>query len=163
VIEAMMKRALAAPAGAFVEVGVYHGGTAWHLARGAVAQGRPCYLYDTFSGIPYRAPLDDHNVGDFADTSLEQVQADIPSAQCVPGIFPASAREMGPIAFVHLDCDQERSYADALAYFDTRMVRGGVIWCDDVPCLRGAEAALRAYCERTGRVWQLAEKAWIGY
>ncbi len=147
VTAAMISRAMACPPGAFVEVGVYQGGTAWHVARAAADQARPCYLYDTFEGIPYRGELDSHAVGDFRDTSLEQVQRACPTAIVVPGLFPGSARAMGPVAFVHLDCDQEQSYAEALAWFDEHMVEGGLIWCDDA-CLEGAKRAIRQHVDR---------------
>lgn len=165
-IAAMLKRAEATPFGTFIEVGVYHGGTAWHLAKLAESQGRPLYLFDTFAGMPYAIEgLDSHPVGDFKDTSLEAVQAAIPYAICVKGIFP-QGDELPPsptIAFAHLDCDQYQSYRDALDYLDTRMIPGGLIWCDDVPCLAGAAKALNEYCARTGRTWELAEKAFIRY
>jgi len=160
---ALAKLAQSTPAGAFVEVGVYHGGTAWHLAQVAQAQGRPCYLYDTFTGIPYRGELDSHRVGDFADTSVEEVKTAIPYATVVAGIFPDSAVEMGPVAFVHLDVDQYRSYREALAYFQPRMVEGGVIWCDDVGCLAGADAAVKEFCQTHRLIPIVAEKTYIRF
>ena len=163
VAAALTARAMATPPGAFVEVGVYHGGTAWHLARAAEAQLRGCFLYDTFSGIPHRSDGDSHQVGDFKDVTIEQVIRDIPYALVIEGVFPGSAIPMGPIAFVHLDCDQYQSYREALEYFDSRMVKGGLIWCDDVPALPSAERAVREYAARFGRVVEVAEKAFIRY
>ena len=161
VAAAMCALAASGPPGAFVEVGVYHGGTAWHLARVAEPQGRPLYLYDTFSGIPYRNEGVAHAVGDFRDTTAADVHRDIPYATIVEGIFPDSAIEMGPIAFVHLDCDQYRSYQEALDYFGPRMVSGGVIWCDDVPCLEGAARAVNEFVARGGCRPVLAEKLYL--
>lgn len=163
VVEAMLKVARACPDGAFVEVGVYHGGTAWHLAHAAEEQRRPIWLYDTFTGIPYRDAIDSHQVGDFSDTSFRTVEKAIPYAQVVPGLFPGSAHVMGPIAFVHLDVDQYRSYKEALAFFRTRMVRGGVIWCDDADCLEGAGAAVREFAQATGLPTVKAEKIYIQF
>lgn len=150
IIDAMLKRACATPPGAWVEVGVYQGGTAWHLSTAAEAQGRALYLYDTFSGIPCKGPHDSHSVGDFADTSPELVAELLPNAHVVEGVFPRSALEMGPIAFVHLDCDQEESYRNALAYLGPRMVEGGIVWCDDVPCLAGALRAVSEFAASAG-------------
>ena len=163
VIAAMCKRALATPPGCFLEVGVYHGGSAWHLARAAESQGRQIYLYDTFTGIPYRREIDSHQVGDFGDASFEFVQEVIPYATIVAGIFPAFALPMGPIAFAHLDCDQHQSYEDALNYLEPRMVPGGVVWCDDVDCLSGATAAVREFAARTGRLMVGAEKVFLQF
>lgn len=162
-IAAFVQRAKATPPGAFVEVGVYHGGTAWHISQAAEEQGRSCFLYDTFAGIPHKASVDSHQIGDFNDTSAQLIRDCIPYATVIEGVFPGSAIEMGPIAFVHLDCDQYESYHDALEYFEPRMVPGGLIWCDDVPCLAGAELALSEFAARHNRVVQLAEKAYIQY
>lgn len=164
VIAAMVKLARGTPPGALVEVGVYHGGTAWHLAKVAVDLQRPLFLYDTFTGIPYALDgTDSHKIGDFSDTSAAEVKAAIPCAFVMPGIFPQSAVEMGPIAFVHLDCDQYRSYVEALAYFEHRMLPGGVIWCDDADCLPGAGLAVREFAARTGRSVVGAEKHYLQF
>jgi predicted O-methyltransferase YrrM len=144
VAAALCALAAKTPAGCFVEVGVYHGGTAWHLAKTAELQGRTLYLYDTFTGIPYadRAAGDSHLVGDFKDTSAAHVRMDIPTALVIEGVFPESALDMEPVAFVHLDCDQYQSYRDALDYLLLRMVPGGMIWLDDYECLGGATRAV---------------------
>ena len=132
------------PLGCFVEVGVYKGGTAWFLSQLCVEQGRELYLYDTFTGIPHRDDGDSHSIGDFADTSYEEVRARIPHAITVQGIFPLSAVPMPPIAFAHLDCDQYRSVKESVEYLLPRMIPQGVIWFDDSPCLQGAKKAAEA-------------------
>lgn len=132
-----------APAGCFVEVGVYKGGTAWHLAKVARAQGRPLFLYDTFCGMPFSDEGDSHKVGDFGATSLEMVQKAIPDAICVPGVFPASLVDMPPVAFAHIDCDQFRSITDCVReLFFKRMVPGGIMVFDDYPFLPAAVRAV---------------------
>ena len=151
-IQALLGVASLTPPGSFVEVGVYQGGTAWHLCELAQRQGRRLYLYDTFTGIPYKNELDSHVIGDFRDTSVEALRSLLPEAIVVEGIFPRSALEgMGPVAFVHLDCDQYQSYAEALSTLGPLMTPGGVIWCDDVPCLAGARAAVSEFAARSGR------------
>jgi Macrocin-O-methyltransferase (TylF) len=147
VAAAMCEKAAAAPAGCFVEVGVYLGGTAWHLAKVAREQRRNLYLYDTFEGMPYADPVagDSHKVGDFADTSVAQVQAAIPDALVIKGVFPKLSPVYLPItvvAFAHLDCDQYQSYRDSLDYLVPRMSPGGLIWLDDYDCLVGATRAV---------------------
>lgn len=144
--EWLEKLASTAPSGGcFVEVGVYKGGTAWHLAKVARQQSRQLYLYDTFEGIPFRNEEkgDAHKVGDFRETSLEQVQAAIPDAICVKGVFPASIVEMPPVAFAHVDCDQYQSVKDCIAeLFFQRMMPGGIMVFDDYKCLAGATRAV---------------------
>jgi macrocin-O-methyltransferase TylF-like protien len=147
VIQAMLECASKTPFGPFVEVGVFQGGTAWHLARLAQHLDREVWLYDTFVGTPYSGPHDSHKVGDFSECSADAIRAAIPYAHIVGGIFPGSAahwlaRPAHPIAFVHLDCDQERSYRESIAFLKPLMAVGGVMWFDDAPCLPGARLAV---------------------
>lgn len=143
VIQAMKNLASSTPTGNFVEVGVYKGGTAWHLAEVAKSQNRDLYLYDTFSGIPHRGDLDSHRVGDFSDTSVETVRNRIPYAQVIQGIFPQTMVPMGDISFAHLDCDQYQSVFESSQALIPFMVKGGIIWFDDVFCLEGATEAFK--------------------
>jgi O-methyltransferase len=149
----MCELAARTPAGAFVEIGVYKGGSARLLADVAEQQGRELHLFDTFTGMPIAGPEDSHQVGDFADTSEAAVRALIPSAHFHVGIFPATAPvAMPPIAFVHLDVDQYQSYRDAIAWAAPLMVPGGVIWFDDCGILPSADrAALEAFGERVDK------------
>lgn len=145
VIAALSFGASLAPDGCFVEVGVFQGGTAYHLNEVAKEQVRKLYLYDTFEGIPYCDVCDSHKLGDFNDTSYEKVRDLFPDATVVKGVFPYSAVPMEPIAFVHLDCDQYQSYKDAIQYLAPLMVKGGVMWFDDSPCLPGALKAVTEF------------------
>jgi hypothetical protein len=81
--------------------------------------------------MPYADPGDRHEVGDFADTSLQAVKDLIPHASVVPGIFPQSAVPMPPVAFAHIDVDQYRAYIDTCRYLDPLMAPGGIMWFDD--------------------------------
>jgi hypothetical protein len=137
----MLCLARSLPSGCLVEVGVYQGGSAWHLTQLALEQQRDIYLYDTFTGIPYAEAIDSHHPGDFADTSYHAVCQLLPTARVIQGIFPDSAIEMPPVAFAHLDCDQYRAVKESAEYLMTRMTPRGVIWFDDAPCLAGAKKA----------------------
>ncbi len=144
VIECLIETASGTPQGCFVEVGVYKGGTAWHLAKLAEDQGREIYLFDTFTGIPYKEPFDPITPGTFNDTSFEEVQKAIPYAKIIQGIFPQSsaAITLPEIAFVHLDCDQYQSIKEAAVFLTPHMVKGGIMWFDDYGCLEGANMAV---------------------
>jgi len=142
VINAMINRAKQTPPGIFVEVGVYKGGTAWHLCKLAKQQNRKIYLYDTFEGIPYKDPVDSHKIGDFKNTSYEKIVKELPYATVVKGIFPDSAVEMEDISFVHFDCDQYKSIIDGVSYLRSKMIKGGVMWFDDYAVLKGATKAI---------------------
>lgn len=133
------------PAGDFVEVGVYKGGSATMLAQVAREQKRRLFLFDTFTGIPVRneAKGDSHRVGDFSDTSVDAVRAAIPDAIIVQGIFPCTLTDdVGPIALAHIDCDQYDSVRSCCIRLGPRMVAGGVMVFDDYDVLDGAKAAV---------------------
>lgn len=130
------------PAGNFVEIGVYKGGSAWHLTELAKTQNRQIYLYDTFEGIPYRSKIDHHNIGDFNDTNYINVKESLPYAHVVKGIFPESALDMENISFVHFDCDQYQSIIDGVNYILPKMVSGGIMLFDDYNWLEGATKAV---------------------
>lgn len=145
VIQELVDEARRVPAGDFVEVGVYKGGSAVHLAAVAREQARRLFLFDTFEGMPFQLPgVDDHKVGDFGDTSLADVQATIPDAHFRVGVFPETLTDdVGPIALAHVDCDQYRSVKDCCERLAPRMVEGGVMIFDDPGCLDSATRAVR--------------------
>ncbi len=125
--------------GCIVEVGVFKGGTLWHLAlnRG----GRRVYGYDTFTGIPVQSEWDQHRVGDFGDTSWAEVQKAVPGASVIKGVFPGSAVPMPMVSFAHIDCDQYQSIKESVAYLEPLMLPGGVMWFDDY-CLPSGKKAV---------------------
>ena len=126
-IDSLMYYASRAPYGAIVEIGVYKGGTAWHLDK----LGRPLFLYDSFEGMPTSTDKDVHQLGHFSDCSAEAVQAAIPSARVIKGMFPQSLVPMPPVGFVHADADQYESTKAILEVMPPLMVRGGFILFDD--------------------------------
>jgi len=164
--------------GACAEVGVFRGGTAELIAidRGEIgsrcyhkeryiqkAHGeycerglRPLYLFDTFTGIPYSGKHDNHHkAGDFSDTSFEEVRDRLAKYEGVSihqGVFP---RDTGSVvddvkfSFVHLDVDVYESYINALNVFYPRMIKGGVIICDDYSwgSTLGAKVAIDEFFE----------------
>ena len=161
VLEPMIQMARETPPGCFVEVGVYKGGSAQLLHEVAVEQGRRLYLYDTFTGIPFKDSIDSHIVGDFNDTDIDQVREVAPTAIIVQGIFPESIVAMGLIAFAHIDCDQYRSVLDCCIILGPMMVPGGVMWFDDWECLDGATAAIKEIFE--GRIEEIAGKGVVRF
>ena len=143
-ITSLVELATGTPAGAFAEVGVYKGGSAWHLAQIATAQHRELHLFDTFKGIPEEGPEDTNfRVGDFADTTEAAVRAAVPGAMFHVGQFPDTMpMDMPPLAFVHCDCDQYRSTGAVIAMMRPLMVVGGVMLFDDTDHLPGAIQAV---------------------
>ncbi len=144
ILHELMEEARRAPPGAFAEVGVYKGGSARALAEVAREQGRRLVLFDTFSGIPYQKEgVDSHKVGDFSDTSLDQVRAEIPEAEFRVGIFPETLTDdVVGIALAHVDCDQYDAVRACCEHLAPRMAPGGVMVFDDPGCLTGASQAV---------------------
>ncbi len=138
------------PDGAFVEVGVYQGGSAYHLTHVAQKQHREIWLYDTFDGMPYSEPgVDTIPVGD--------IKADYQTVKKALGTYPYLIKcvfpmtdflPQAPVAFVHVDCDQYKAIVDTCKALEPLMAPGGVMWFDDVVVLKGARQA----------VWSLYEK-----
>lgn len=141
IIKELVEKASSTPEGCFIEVGVYKGGTASYLTELAEKQNREIYLYDTFTGIPFREEYEKHKVGDFSDTSFESVRDALPYAKVIQGIFPESAVSMPSIAFAHIDVDQYKSYVDCINYLSPKMISGGIMWFDDYE-LQGAKNAI---------------------
>lgn len=117
------------PPGAFVEIGVYKGGTAWTLAQ----FGRPLYLYDTFEGHPESCLIEpeSHYKGRFSDTSAEAIQEAIPAAHVIKGMFPQSLVRMPLVGFCHADVDTYQSTVSVLENMIPRMAPSGMILFDD--------------------------------
>lgn len=127
--------AASAPPGAFVEVGVYRGGSARRLYEIAERQGRTLYLFDTFTGHPATGPEDDtrrHYRGRYADAiDPAELQRELPRAVVVVGEFPGSLVDVGPVAFVHADTDLYHSTDEICRVFPPLMVPGGILYFDD--------------------------------
>lgn len=152
--DAMVELATKTPPGNFLEVGVYKGGTATLLYELTEQQHRKLFLYDTFTGMPYKSAVDEHEIGDLADTSVEEVRQYCPNAVIVPGIFPHSAVDMGPIAFAHIDCDQYQAHVESIEFLLPKMVKGGVIWFDDSTALYGARLAVMSLLGDTVKTYK---------
>jgi O-methyltransferase len=123
------------PDGCFAEVGVYQGGSAKILYSIAQKQGRDLFLYDTFSGMPFKGEFDTHDAGMFSDCSVDDIQARYPNSIVCQGIFPESVVKMPRVAFVHADADQYQSTLDICKTFTPLMVKGGMILFDDYYCV----------------------------
>jgi O-methyltransferase len=137
--------------GAFIECGVYQGGTARLFAE-IIARhdrNRRLHLFDTFEGMPATGPSDLHQQGDFADTSLSQVRrfVDHPNiATFYPGLIPEtfSGLKSERIAFAHIDVDIYQSVLDCCEFIYPRLSAGGVVVFDDYgfPTCPGARRAV---------------------
>jgi len=124
-------------AGDLAEVGVFRGGTAKLLAKTSAPSGKTVHLFVTFAGMPsVDANIDLHHAGDFANTSIEAVQAylhDCGNVRLYQGIFPTTAQpvEQRSFALVHIDVDIYTSVLSCCEFFYPRMQRGGIMVFDD--------------------------------
>jgi O-methyltransferase len=125
--------------GDIVECGVYKGGTAAMMARVISESGskRQLFLFDTFAGMPETDPSRDiHILGEFADTSLEEVKMYVNAPEIAvlrPGLIPDTfvGLESHRVAFAHVDVDIYKSVIDSLEFLWPRLLPGGSIVFDD--------------------------------
>jgi hypothetical protein len=129
--------------GAVAECGSFRGATAKLIA--GILPERDLHLFDTFAGHPGVDRSKDGaywNVGDFNDTSAEDVAAFLADtrAQLYPGVVPSTLSAVAEerFCFVHLDMDLYAPTKDALDFFHPRMVPGGCILIDDYGIRSGA-------------------------
>lgn len=145
-LEAMKALALRAPLGDFVEVGVFHGGSASYLYEVTQAQGRTLHLFDTFTGTPFHAEgLDRHKIdGEFAAVAAPaRIRELMPAAKLYIGIYPDThPQDLRDLAFIHCDCDQYMSYRYVIRKMWPLLVHGGILLFDDYPYLAGAKRAV---------------------
>lgn len=158
-------------AGAFVECGVWRGGSMMAIAMTLVEQGdtdRDLYLFDTFTAMPASGPEDylangqkvvDLSDGDevpaaYAFIPLESVKAAMASTgypvermHFVPGMveetIPSSAP--GAIALCRLDTDYYASTKHELEHLYPRITSGGALIIDDYGHFLGAKQAVDEY------------------
>jgi len=136
-----LSRQAMAVSGAFVECGVYRGGTAVLMAKvleqSGVAVNKPLHLFDTFCGMPQTTRgVDLHKAGDFADTNAAAVRARLPpriTCELHAGVIPQTFAALTDlqVAFAHIDLDIYRAVLDSCEFLYPRMTRGGFMVFDD--------------------------------
>ncbi len=126
--------------GAFAELGVYKGDSAWIIHQ--MAPDRKLHLFDTFAGF-FEPDLSmetgeaaTYSWRDFADTDAASVKARFDHTEGVvihEGWFPDTAAEAEDLTFalVHIDADLYQPVKAGLAFFYPRLAPGGVILIHD--------------------------------
>ena len=126
--------------GAMAELGVYKGETAKVIHH--MVPDKKLYLFDSFEGLPRQVIREDCDgqvrpyTVKFDQTSPEGVAKYISGNDNViirKGIFPETARDLGDetFVFVHIDADLYQSTKDALEFFYSRLVPGGIVLIHD--------------------------------
>jgi O-methyltransferase len=160
--------------GAFVECGVWRGGSAMIFALTSLAVGdtsRDIYLFDTFEGMPQSdgrdityeglVPTDFHpqarGEGDadgWLRASLEEVRSNLLGTGYPPerliyikGLVEETIPGAGPdrIALLRLDTDFYESTKHELLHLYPRLSAGGVLIIDDYGYWRGSKEATDEY------------------
>lgn len=158
-----------APAGLFIEVGVYKGGFLRFLAQHFPR--RKLFGFDTFEGLPSPGKFDNvHKRGDFGDTSFEEVSqhlSSFPNVKLIKGFYPDSdiLPAVPQVAFAFVDVDLYGSTYRSIVHLAPRMVSGGRIYCDDafLPSCEGATLACCRFAVETGNPPRLVSKEHLLY
>jgi O-methyltransferase len=129
--------------GAFIEIGVWRGGTAALIATQARDLGLKDKVYacDTFSGVVKAGAEDpDYVGGEHADTSQRSVEElfyeklKLDNIEILTGIFPEETGgkvENLKFRFCHIDVDVYQSAKDVTEWIWERLIPGGLIVYDD--------------------------------
>src|SRR5262245_7694293 len=156
--------------GAFVECGVWRGGTGFLMAevlRQAGAQDRKVWLLDSFEGMPPVETIDGARaIADANDPAgplsrqasrapLEEVQKAAMElglaahTTFVKGWFQQTLSviraRIGPIALLHLDCDWHASVRCCLDHLYDQVVDGGFVVLDDYYVYDGCAIAVHEF------------------
>jgi len=162
--------------GAFVECGVWRGGSAgiMGLAMKSFDAKRPLHLFDSFEGLPEPGPQDGTAAVEYSggrsgghlasiakcDATLdlvrtllfERLQLDPKKVHFHVGWFqetvPVAAKELGPISILRLDGDWYESTRVCLEHLYPKVSSGGVVILDDYNGWEGSRKATDEYRER---------------
>lgn len=165
-------------AGAFVECGVWRGGSAMVAASTLLECGedtRDFYLYDTFEGMPMPGELDrrydgtpaietyqahkDGGGGGWAYAGIDEVDANLRSTgyprdrmRLIKGEVERTLPEALPdrVAILRLDTDFYSSTKQELAHLYKRVSPGGILMIDDYGYWSGAKLAVDEFMEERG-------------
>ncbi len=156
------------PEGAVVECGVWNGGSSAMVAAGLSQHGatRPCWLFDSFEGLPEPTENDDAVVRDgyfpgWCTGAVARVEeahrlaGTVPSSlQIIPGWFNETlakqAEAIGPIALLHVDADWYDSVTTVFQTLYYQVVPGGVVVIDDYGSWSGCRRAVHDYFGEAG-------------
>lgn len=170
-------------AGAFVECGVWRGGSSMAMALTLLQEGaadRDLFLYDTFEGMTQplsvdrthegvlaseAMELDVEKTGVWCKASLGDVQQNMRSTGYsekllhfvkgpVEQTVPAQSPD-GPIALLRLDTDWYESTMHELVHLYPRLASGGVLIIDDYGFWDGARKAVDEYFDGIGKSYYL--------
>jgi O-methyltransferase len=129
-------------AAAFIEIGVWRGGTAAIVGKKLSLKNAkaPFYLADTFKGVVKATDKDAvYTGGEHADTSVDLVKGllkdNYQHIKILEGIFPDDTGHLIPagqqFGYCHIDVDVYQSAKEIVDWIWHKMIPGGVIVFDD--------------------------------
>jgi O-methyltransferase len=130
------------PAAAFIEIGVWRGGTAAVVGKKLSLKNSkaPFYLADTFKGVVKATDKDAvYTGGEHSDTTVDLVKGllkdNYQHIKILEGIFPDDTGHLIPadqqFGYCHIDVDVYQSAKEIVDWIWQKMVPGGVIVFDD--------------------------------
>jgi O-methyltransferase len=149
------------PPGAFVECGVYNGGSAGMIA--SADPSRDLWLFDSWQGLPEPGEIDVSATGYRREKGWDRGSEALVRELLVHKLGFRSDRlhlvrgwfedtlavtDTGPIALLHLDSDWYDSISLCLRAFHPRVVAGGAVIVDDYSFWKGARTAVDEFRER---------------
>jgi len=160
--------------GAFVQCGVWKGGSAAVLADQAERSARRLFLFDSFQGCPPPGPNDvsvHGRRGEIGEATASQWDVEgllmrlgiCPYDACacerwlhvVPGCLeetlPIVEGRIGRIALLHLDVDWYKSTKVCMEYLYDRVTSGGFIYADDYGYWPAVKQAVQEYFWRRNK------------
>lgn len=122
------------------ECGIYKGASSWLICmhnRSISPGARMHFMFDSYSGLSVPGSTDGTHwtEGDLS-CSVDQVRnnmADLEHYSTLQGWIPERFNEVEDrsFSFVHMDVDLYQPTFDSIAFFYSRMNKGGIIACDD--------------------------------
>jgi predicted O-methyltransferase YrrM len=176
--------------GRWIEAGVALGGSAILMARMKPATTQ-LDLYDVYGMIPPPGNHDGEDAhrryveirsgtsaglgGDtyygYVDNLLErvkqnlrrfQVDPEVGTVRCIPGLFEDTFHPSGPVAFAHLDCDWYDSVRVCIERLEGKLAPGGIVIFDDYSSYSGCRAAVDEWRARDRRLETVFERRSLG-
>lgn len=123
--------------GDVAECGVYKGASAYLMCKAHQNSNRTIHLFDSFDGLstPEEGDGNYWTAGDLRSTQkqVEESLAEFNNYRIYEGWIPERFPDISDkqFAFVHIDVDLFKPTLDAIDFFYSRMLPGGIILMDD--------------------------------
>lgn len=121
-----------------VECGVFEGASSWLICKKNQDSNKKHYIFDSFEGLSKPLDIDGQYWHEGALSSREEKVKEnlapfLNNITIHKGWIPSRFHEIGNsrFSFVHIDVDLYQPTLDSLNFFYPKLVKGGIILCDD--------------------------------